>query len=88
MFCNRFTYWSSLNVLLKLFFSDEFASVARWVTGKEVDPHIVELIYVLLDDNEDRMLSVKEFSPVLFQWRHSRGFHHQALGINLGRLRI
>ena len=73
---------------IKCYFSNEFLSVAHWVTGRDVIPHIVELVYMLLDDNEDELLSVKEFSPVLFQWRHARGFHHQALKINLGRLRI
>ena len=72
---------------LKLF-SAEFASIAKWVANCEIDPHIVEVIYALLDDDGDRNLSIKEFSPVLFQWRKSRGFQHQTIQIALGQLQI
>lgn len=68
--------------------SDEFLTVARWVANTDVAPHIVDLIFVLLDDDNDKHLSIKEFTPVLFQWRNSRGFHHQSLQFILGHLRI
>merc|ERR1719150_1969893 len=68
--------------------SAEFASIAKWVTNCEIDPHVVEVIYALLDDDGDRNLSIKEFSPVLFQWRKSRGFQHQTIQIALGQLQI
>ena len=48
----------------------------------------MEIIYALLDEDGDRNLSIKEFSPVLFQWRRSRGFQNQALQIALGKLKI
>ena len=54
----------------------------------EVDPHIVEVIYALLDEDGDKRLSIKEFKPVLFQWRRSRGFQHQSVQISVGQLTI
>ena len=69
-------------------FSSEFKNIANWVALEEVADHMVELIYALLDDNYDGFLSVKEFSPVLFQWRKSRGFQHGQIQIELGQLRI
>ena len=69
-------------------FSSEFKNIANWVALEEVADHMVELIYALLDDNYDGFLSVKEFSPVLFQWRKSRGFQHQSVQIALGKLTI
>ena len=69
-------------------FSAEFTSIAKWVANSDVDPHMVEVVYALLDEDGDRNLSVKEFSPVLFQWRRSRGFQHQNLQISMGQLQI
>merc|ERR1712183_330808 len=46
--------------------SDEFIKIANWVVGRDVDPHVVEVLYCLLDEDGDRNLSTKEFSPVLF----------------------
>ena len=71
-----------------LYFSTEFTNIARWVAHCDIDPHVVEVVYALLDDDGDRNLSIKEFSPVLFQWRRSRGFQHQSLQIALGQLKI
>ena len=76
---------TSINILN---FSAEFTSIAKWVANSDVDPHMVEVVYALLDEDGDRNLSVKEFSPVLFQWRRSRGFQHQNLQISMGQLQI
>ena len=73
---------------LNVFYRDDFASIAKWVANAEIDPHIVEVVYALLDDNGDRLLSIEEFSPVLFQWRKSRGFQHQTVQISLGQLQV
>ena len=62
--------------------------IAQWVADIEVNPHMVDVIYALLDDNDDGSLSIQEFSPVLFQWRKSRGFQHQSLLIEIGNLKI
>jgi len=66
----------------------EFVDIARWVAGCEIDPHLVEIVYALLDDDYDGHLSIKEFTPVFFQWRKSRGFQHQSVQIAMGKLTI
>ena len=68
--------------------SDEFIKIANWVVGREVDPHVVEVLYCLLDEDGDRNLSTKEFSPVLFSWRNSRGFEKGALSVSLGNMKF
>merc|ERR1711971_286721 len=68
--------------------SDEFMKIANWVVGRHVDPHVVEVLYCLLDEDGDRNLSTKEFSPVLFSWRNSRGFEKGALSVSLGNMKF
>ena len=75
-------------ILLTIHFSEEFTNIARWVANRDIDPHIVKVIYALLDDDRDGKLSIKEFLPVLFQWRKSRGFQHESIHIHLGALTI
>jgi len=67
---------------------DEFAKVANWVVGAEVDPHVIEVIYCLLDEDGDRNLSTTEFNPVLFNWRSSRGFQKGSLSVTLGNMKF
>jgi len=67
---------------------DEFVDIAKWVAGCEIDTHLVEIVYALLDEDFDGHLSIKEFTPVFFQWRKSRGFQHQSVQIALGKLTI
>jgi len=67
---------------------DEFGKVANWVVGTQVDPHVIEVVYCLLDEDGDRNLSTKEFNPVLFSWRHSRGFQNGALSVTLGNMKF
>jgi len=66
----------------------EFAGIAKWVAGTEIDPYVIEVLFTLLDDNDDKNLSVKEFVPVMFQWRNSRGFQKTCVQVSLGSLRI
>ena len=54
----------------------------------QVDPHVIEVVYCLLDEDGDRNLSTKEFNPVLFSWRHSRGFQNGALSVTLGNMKF
>merc|ERR1711963_953706 len=54
----------------------------------KVDPHVIEVVYCLLDEDGDRNLSTKEFNPVLFSWRHSRGFQNGALSVTLGNMKF
>merc|ERR1712037_657353 len=67
---------------------DEFGKVANWVVGTQVDPHVIEVVYCLLDEDGDRNLSTKEFNPVLFSRRHSRGFQNGALSVTLGNMKF
>ncbi len=66
----------------------EFYHIAHWVANKDISKHVIEVIFALLDDDGDEHLSIKEFQPVLFQWRHSRGFQKASLQVSLGHLRI
>lgn len=68
--------------------STEFKKLARCISNLEVDSEIVEVLYVLLDDDYDGNLSNKEFNPILFKWRNSRGFQHSSLQVSLGELKI
>merc|ERR1712059_80622 len=67
---------------------DEFGRIANWVVGSEVGPHVIDVVYCLLDEDGDRNLSTKEFNPVLFSWRHSRGFQNGALSVTLGYMKF
>ncbi len=67
---------------------DEFYNIAFWVAHKDISDHVIDVIFTLLDENLDERLSVKEFQPVLFQWRHSRGFQKSALQVSLGSLKM
>merc|ERR1719330_870429 len=66
----------------------EFAGIAKWVSGTDLDPYILDVIFTLLDEDGDKNLSVKEFVPVMFQWRNSRGFQKTSVQISLGSLKI
>ena len=48
----------------------------------------IQVLYCLLDEDGDRNLSTKEFSPVLFSWRNSRGFEKGALSVSLGNMKF
>ena len=66
----------------------EFTKIAQWVCTHDLDPHVVDVIYTLLDEDGDESLSTTEFNPVLFQWRHSRGFQKGSLAMSVGKLRF
>merc|ERR1711934_1149191 len=66
---------------------DEFCRVANWVVGADIDHHVLEVVYCLLDEDRDQNLSSWEFQPVLFNWRHARGFQRGALSVTLGNMK-
>lgn len=68
--------------------SEEFCNIAKWVANRGISEHIVDVIFTLLDEDGDKHLSVEEFQPVLFQWRHTRGFQKASLQVKLGHLKI
>lgn len=67
---------------------EEFAGIAKWVAGKAIDEYIIEVLFTLLDEDGDMNLSVKEFVPVMFQWRNNRGFQKSCVQVTLGQLKI
>ena len=54
----------------------------------KIDPHLVDVVYELLDEHGHGKLTIKEFSAVLFNWRHSRGFRHSCIVLSLGHYEI
>ena len=66
----------------------EFNTIAHWIANKNISRHVIEVIFALLDEDSDEHLSIPEFQPVLFQWRHSRGFQKASLQVSLGHLKI
>lgn len=68
--------------------AEEFSTIAKWVANRSISDYVVQIIFTLLDEDGDQHLSIEEFKPVLFQWRHSRGFQKAALNISLGQLKI
>ncbi len=67
---------------------EEFYHIAHWVANRDIPKHVIDVIFTLLDEDGDEHLSIQEFQPVLFQWRHSRGFQKASLQVSLGSLRI
>ncbi len=67
---------------------EEFYHIAFWVAHKILGEHLIDVVFTLLDEDGDAHLSIKEFQPILFQWRHSRGFQKAALQVSLGGLYI
>ena len=52
----------------------EFISLSKWISDMEVDDHIVDVVFLLLDEDGHQLLSIENFSPLLAEWRHSRAF--------------
>jgi len=67
---------------------DEFRKISSWVSGKELSDHVAKVLYVLLDEDGDGRFFKEEIGPVLFDWRHSRGFEKGSLHVSMGQLRI
>ena len=40
----------------------------------EVDSHMLDIVYLMFDEDEDHRLTLEEFSPLLADWRLSRSF--------------
>jgi len=67
---------------------EEFRKISSWVSGKELSDHVAEVLYALLDEDGDGRFFKEEIGPVLFDWRHSRGFEKGSLHVSMGQLRI
>jgi len=67
---------------------DEFRKISSWVCGLETSDHIVEVLFTLLDEDEDGRLQREEMGPVLLDWRQARGYDKMSIGVRLGEIRI
>ena len=52
----------------------EFIALSKWISDMEVDEHIVDVVFLLLDEDGHQLLSIENFAPLLAEWRHSRAF--------------
>ena len=52
----------------------EFIALSSCISDLEVDEHIVDVIFLLLDEDGHQLLSIEDFAPLLAEWRHSRAF--------------
>ena len=53
---------------------EEFLAISQMISDSEVDEHVVDVIFLLLDDEGHQLLSIENFAPLLAEWRHSRAF--------------
>jgi len=67
---------------------EEFRKISSWVSQDPTSDHIVNVIYELLDDDEDDRLYREDISTVLLDWRTSRGFDKNGIHVTLGNIRI
>jgi len=69
---------------------EEFMALAKWVSGHDMDEHIVDVLYTLLDEENqiENCIGSKDFSPILFEWRHGRGFEKRSLQLVMGHYKI
>ena len=52
----------------------QFVELSQWISDMEVDSHLVDVIFLLLDEDGHQLLSIQDFHPLLEEWRHSRGY--------------
>jgi len=67
---------------------EEFRKISSWVSGMDTSDHIVEVLFTLLDGDEDERLQGDELTPVLKDWTHSRGYDKGGIHVSLGEIRI
>jgi len=67
---------------------EEFRKISSWVSGMQTSDHVVNVIYHMLDEDDDGRLYRDDIAQVLLDWRHSRGFDKGGLHVSLGQIRI
>merc|ERR1711971_1513827 len=67
---------------------EEFRKVSSRVTQQELSDHVAKVLFVLIGGDEKGRILKEEISPVLGEWRFSRGFDKGSLQVSLGQLRI
>merc|ERR1711894_786067 len=59
------------------------------ITDVEVDDHVVDVIFLLLDDDRTGVLSIDNFTPLLAEWRLSRAFMQASMpGVGIIDLKL
>ena len=53
--------------------------LAKWVSGYQLDDHVADVIYTMLDYNGDGRINPADVAPILYEWRHGRGFIKDSL---------
>ena len=50
-----------------MYSSAEFLDIGRWVTAMKIDPHLVDVLYELVDEEGNGKLTIKTSNPI---WRN------------------
>jgi Ca2+-binding EF-hand superfamily protein len=67
---------------------EEFRKISSWVSGQNTSDHVVNVIYELLDDDEDGRIYRDDIAGVLLDWRQARGLDKGGIKVTLGQIRI
>jgi len=67
---------------------EEFRKISSWVSGQTTSDHIVNVIYEMLDDDEDGRIYRDDIAGVLLDWRQARGLDKGGVHVTLGQIRI
>jgi len=67
---------------------EEFRKISSWVSGENTSDHVVEILYELLDDDEDGRIYRDDIAQVLLDWRDARGFNKGGFHVSVGQIRI
>jgi len=67
---------------------EEFRKISSWVSGQNTSDHVVNVIYAMLDDDEDGRIYRDDIAGVLLDWRQARGLDKGGIHVSLGQIRI
>ena len=68
---------------------EQFSELSKWISDMEVDDHVVDVIFLLLDDDRTGVLSIDNFTPLLAEWRLSRAFMQASMpGVGIIDLKL
>jgi len=54
----------------------------------QTSDHVVNVIFHMLDEDQDDRLYRDDIAQVLLDWRHSRGYDKGGMHVALGEIRI
>jgi len=67
---------------------EEFRKISSWVSGLNTSDHVVNVLYVMFDEDEDGRIYRDDIANVLFDWRQARGLDKGGIHVSLGQIRI